>query len=183
MITTAEARLFLYNFIERCGTETYYTDTDSIVYRVKSLDPKDDPLFEFKNDYLGGLTNEIGRDWEILDFQAPGAKQYSFKKRNVVTGEIQTVTKLRGITLDMENASKFSHDTMARLTDEMLQNRENIRATSTEIVSVRPELRKHSYFRGIQTIIQEKKYRTVNGKGVLQSDGRVVPFGYSGIES
>lgn len=75
MITTAEARLFLYNFIERCGTETYYTDTDSIVYRVKSLDPKDDPLFEFKNDYLGGLTNEIGRDWEILDFQAPGAKQ------------------------------------------------------------------------------------------------------------
>lgn len=179
MITTSEARLKLFELMECAGASTFYTDTDSIVYHVEDL--AQDPLASFKNSYLGGLTDEIGADWEIIDFVAPGAKQYSILKRNVNTGEEKVVTKIRGFTLDPENKTKFTHEKFQNLVDEMIQNRQDPHAPKSEIISRRPEMKRHAAFGGIEPIVQEKRYRVCNRKGVLQDNGCVYPYGYSGI--
>ena len=52
--TTAQARLQLYNYLEKIGSRVMYADTDSIVFTVAKGEWE--PSL---GDYLGDLTDEV----------------------------------------------------------------------------------------------------------------------------
>ena len=52
--TTAQARLQLYNYLEKLGSRVMYADTDSIVFTVTKGEWE--PSL---GDYLGDLTDEV----------------------------------------------------------------------------------------------------------------------------
>ena len=73
---TAQARLKLYNEIEKLGKRVLYFDTDSIIYvSTDNLNEYDPTIGE----YLGDLTNEIDESDGnfIVEFVSAGPKNYA----------------------------------------------------------------------------------------------------------
>ena len=91
------ARVRLYELLDIVGMERLiYCDTDSVIYVQK----RGEPLLLTTGNYLGQLTNEIKDGWEIQIFIGLGAKNYAYCVKNLVTGEMEYVYKIRSITLN-----------------------------------------------------------------------------------
>ena len=88
--TTAYARLKLYDLLDLLQERILYYDTDSVVF-VHEPGKPEPPL----GDYLGDLTDELDGDY-ITTFVSGGPKNYAY-----VTNNGKSVTKIRGITLDL----------------------------------------------------------------------------------
>jgi hypothetical protein len=74
---TTQARLNLYDYLNRLGQSVLYCDTDSVVYVQKTAEPSKIPI----RDYLGDLTNDLqeyGCDSYIDEFISGGTKNYEF---------------------------------------------------------------------------------------------------------
>ena len=89
--TTAQARLKLYEALDRLQDRVLYTDTDSVIFKTgegqESLPT---------GRYLGQFTNETPRDW-IVEFVSGGAKNYGY-----LTHKGNTECKVRGFSLNYE---------------------------------------------------------------------------------
>uniref|UniRef100_A0A183CD84 DNA-directed DNA polymerase n=1 Tax=Globodera pallida TaxID=36090 RepID=A0A183CD84_GLOPA len=105
--TTSMARLKLLEYMqeaERNGGEILYTDTDSIFVMH---DRDVEPITTGK--YLGQMSEEYGGN-EIEEFCCGGAKQYGLKMRNMKTGDLDYVMKIRGITFDVDNHKTLHYE-------------------------------------------------------------------------
>lgn len=50
--------------------------------------------------YLGQLTREIEKGWEMELFIGLGSKNYAYRKRQISTGKVEDVMNIRGFTLN-----------------------------------------------------------------------------------
>jgi len=101
--TTANARLRLYDQLDRKSRDVMYCDTDSIIYKHNGANNL--PY----GDMLGEWTDELGGE-NIIKFVATGPKSYHYQ-----TDTGKTVTKVKGFTLHHKNAEKINAETMEQL--------------------------------------------------------------------
>ena len=160
--TTAQARLKLYSYLERLGKRALYADTDSVVFVSK----KGEDNLEL-GDYLGDLTDELPGG-TITHFVSGGPKNYAYKA--TIDGKTSTVCKVRGITLNFKNSLEINFDTVEHL---VTQEPEKRISTNTDFKIVRDKT--HSR---LLTTSQQKDYRVVFDKRIIQDDFKTIPFGY-----
>ena len=158
--TTAQARIKLYKVMRDLGRRVCYYDTDSVVYTVKEGE-WEPPL----GDHLGELTNELDdNDW-IVTFVSAGPKNYAYK-----THRGKTCCKVRGITLNFRTCEKVNFESMVDLVEKQddsiitVHNPHKIIRDNTERVIVSQP--------------QDKQYKIVYDKRVIQPDLDTLPYGY-----
>ena len=98
---TAQARLKLYEILEKLRSRVLYFDTDSIIYVHKP--DKWNPEI---GDRLGELTDEVP-DARIVKFVGMGPKNYGYEYVEK-DGKRKSMCKVKGLTLDY-NTSQLIH--------------------------------------------------------------------------
>jgi len=93
---TAGARIHLYRYLDRLGENSIYCDTDSVIY----IQPRDEPELIETGDKLGDMTSELRPTQYVSEFVSGGPKNYAYRVIDTVTGQSDTVCKVRGITLN-----------------------------------------------------------------------------------
>ena len=106
--TTTQARLKLYEYLERLGDRALYCDTDSCIYvsnnSLNAYEPPTDKL-------LGDLTNELacyGEGSYIESFVSAGPKFYAFLVRKPDGGTVE-ICKAKGITFNFTNSKLINY--------------------------------------------------------------------------
>lgn len=103
--TTAHARLHLYDAVSKLDKRVLYMDTDSVVFTHKP------GMWEPKlSSYLGDWTNEVSPGLKITEFTTCGPKNYSYTTKDITTGAVNSIVKVKGLSLttqavDMIDAS------------------------------------------------------------------------------
>jgi hypothetical protein len=97
--TTAHARIHLYDAVRKLDRRVVYMDTDSVVFNQSPgmWTPR-------LSSYLGDWTDEIPTGWQITDFTTCGPKNYSYTMKNLATGEVRDVLKVKGLRLSKQAA-------------------------------------------------------------------------------
>jgi len=98
---TAVARIHMYRYLERLRVNAIYCDTDSVIY----IQPRGETQLIETGDKLGDMTSELGPSQTINEFVSGGPKNYAYRVLGSVTGDSQTVCKVRDINLNY-NESK-----------------------------------------------------------------------------
>jgi hypothetical protein len=103
--TTCWARLHLYKFMQMVGPNLLYVDTDSIVFvhRQGNVTPA-------TGNFLGDLTNELKPGQFIREFVSLGPKSYAYQ-----TNDLQTVTKVKGFTINGQTEKIINFDNMVKM--------------------------------------------------------------------
>ena len=164
------ARVRLYELLGTVGMErVLYCDTDSVVYGQK----RDIPVLLTTGNYLGQLTNEIKDGWGMQIFIGLGAKNYAYGIKNVVTGEMEYVYKIRGITLNYRARQVIDFNHFYNLVTHKYESR--------QIFSPNNILRKAGY--KIVSKSQSKTHQEVNNKRRKlnpsnKEDYSTLPYGY-----
>lgn len=161
--TTAQARLKLYSYLERLCDRTLYADTDSIIFTARPGEWSP-PL----GDYLGDTTEETPGK-KILSFVTGGPKNYAYTVQDS-HGDIITCCKVKGITLNHKNSLDFNFDTIRNM----------ITSTGTSVDTVRNDytIARDSKMTEIITRKENKDYKLVFDKRILQRGLISVPYGY-----
>ena len=102
-MTTAQARIKLYDVLKRLGKRTLYCDTDSVIYG-------DDGTCDIATgNNLGQLKDEFNGDYAV-DFCSLGPKTYSYR---MLDGS--GCVKMKGFCLNYTNMQKINMDSMLGL--------------------------------------------------------------------
>jgi len=163
--TTAQARLQLYNYLEELGSRVMYADTDSIVFTV--AEGESEPSL---GDYLGDLTDEVPLN-NISHFVTAGPKNYAYKMENPDSAGIQTICKVRGITLNYKNGLSINFNTVR----DMVTN-----GKKDEVITVIDENKISRDQKNARIITKEecKDYEIVFDKRVIVDNYNTKPYGY-----
>jgi hypothetical protein len=108
---TTEARLKLYDYMNRLGQSVLYCDTDSVVYVQKTAKPSKIAI----GDYLGDLTDELqeyGSGSYIDEFISGGPKNYAFSVICLSTGKRTCKCKVKCITLNYDTSKVVNFNTL-----------------------------------------------------------------------
>ncbi|XP_062578112.1 uncharacterized protein LOC134240005 [Saccostrea cucullata] len=164
--TTAQARLKLYSYLEKLGDRTLYADTDSVIFTARTGEWSP-PL----GDYLGDMTDETP-DKKILSFVTGGPKNYAYTAQDQ-DGKISTCCKVKGITLNYKNSLDINFDTIKNM----------ITSSEAPVVTVRNnyKIARDSKTTELITRKENKEYKFVFDKRVLQSGLISVPYGYLNV--
>ncbi len=118
-LTTAHARLMLYELLEKLGDHVIYCDTDSVVFWscdddwIPPLGPYvDDLMYEINEGELCGTEQE---DF-ITDYVSAGPKFYAYH-----TSEHKTTIKCNSVTLNAKNAVLITKDTLVKLVKQLCE--------------------------------------------------------------
>ena len=160
-ITTAEARLVLYNYLDKLGDRVVYMDTDSIIYLTRPNDAYKVPL----GNYLGDMTDELDGA-RIDEFLSCGPKQYSY-----ICDDQTTCVKIRGFTLNSTSTKRLNFKTMKTLLFQWMKN------IPRSIDIVAPQIRR-TKDNQLVTRTYCKKYGVVYDKCRVLPSFLCVPFGY-----
>ncbi|XP_072400379.1 uncharacterized protein [Diabrotica undecimpunctata] len=109
--TTANARLRLYDMLDKLVEAVVYFDTDSVVYINDGLNTVE------TGELLGDWSDELPADDYIIEFFSTGPKSYTFK-----TKLGREVTKINGFTLNYENSLYLNRDVLVDIITEKLDN-------------------------------------------------------------
>ena len=105
---TTGARLKLYSYLDVLKERAMYCDTGSVIYVQKCGQP---PAVSC-GDKLGDMTNELGSDEHIEEFVSVGSNNYAFRIVKAIALEMNTVCKVRGITLNYAAAQLVNFDSI-----------------------------------------------------------------------
>ncbi|XP_057711360.1 uncharacterized protein LOC130928654 [Corythoichthys intestinalis] len=165
-MTTAHARLVMYEYLEKLQENVLYSDTDSLIYVVG---PGEEPLP--LGNYLGDLTDELAND-SIEEFVSAGPKSYAYQTRQTK----KTVIKVKGITQTYACSQRVNFDTIKDLVDGYVDHcgvgtPRTINTPQHIIVRDKKsfELRNKSF---------QKTFKVVYDKRRLLAGGKTLPFGY-----
>ncbi len=167
-ITTAWARLKLYEIMEQLQERVQYCDTDSVIYTINPDDVYQPPCGNF----LGQLTNELPPGCHITELIAAGPKNYAFLVFNPSTGQTTPQLKIRGFTLTHEMGLKLHIDEMRRMVRSLIEKgkRDKLELHFPKIV----RLKDHT----VVTKIVKKTYSVVFDKRRIMAHGNTLPWGY-----
>jgi hypothetical protein len=155
--TTANARLRLYEMLDKLGKSVAYYDTDSIVYI-------DDGKNTVKTGcLLGDWTDELGKGVWIIDWISTGPKSYCYKTN---TGKV--VCRIKGFTLNYETSEKINSDSM----NNILEYKDKKISTQYNRIT------RDSKTKELLNKIETKEFGFVYDKRVILETFDTVPFGY-----
>ena len=155
------ARLKLYQVLPDLGSRVCYYDTDSVIYTWTEGE-WEPPL----GDFLGQFTNVMDNgDW-IETFVAAGHKNYAYRTR-----ACKTCCKVRGITLAFRAAEKVNLESMVNMV-------ESGDPQASITVQKPHKIVRNVSDRTIQSCPQDKLYKIVYNKRVIQPDMSTLPYGY-----
>lgn len=92
-----------------------YVDTDSIIFIQNKYDKP--------GNYLGQLTDEFEPVWEIIWFIGLGPKKLCYRKRDISTGKVEDIMKIRGITLNYRARKEINFELLNNLVMEKSQKK------------------------------------------------------------
>ena len=162
VFTTSEARILLYQTLDKLGDNLLYCDTDSAIYKWCPGD------YEVElGDYLGCFTNELEGDGEFIQtFLSAGAKAYCYR-----TNLSNVVCKTKGIKLTHSAAKVLNFSTFNRL---IVQ-----KSDETPIVVEHRALHRNKQQYHIYSADKVKSFKMTNDKRVHNpNDYSSLPFGY-----
>ena len=163
--TTCQARLKLYELLEKLDRRVLYFDTDSVVYVSRQNEWEPDI-----GDYLGQLTNELEADNHIVSFVSGGPKNYGYKLAKPDKSGNLTYCKVRGITLNYRNHFLVNFDTMSQM----------VRKEGPSKVQVTDpyKINRNKKTVNIETKEEKKVYQVVYTKRVPIDNYDNVPYGF-----
>lgn len=165
--TTALARVHLYDYLEKLQTRCLYYDTDSVIYTC-AVNEQPLPL----SDYLGDLTDELadyGKDSYISEFVCSAEKSYSYIVK-IPNKPDTVVCKVKGITLNYENATKINFESMKKL----------VLSDQNSII----DLKKDAILRSVDSMVftteQKYKFKVNANKRIKIGDDKIEtrPYGF-----
>jgi hypothetical protein len=155
--TTANARLRLYEMLDKLGKNVAYYDTDSIVYI-------DDGKNTVKTGcLLGDWTDELGKGVWIIDWISTGPKSYCYK-----TNTDKVICKIKGFTLNYETSEKINSDSI----NNILEKKDS--KISTQYNRITRDTKTKELLNKIET----KEFGFVYDKRVILENFDTIPFGY-----
>ena len=168
---TCQARLRLYEDIERLQECVLYFDTDSLIFVTRPQDVYMPKLGSFLGDWTDELA-DYGPGSYITEFVSGGPKNYAFKVLCPTTGKTETVTKIRGFTLNYANSQHLNFNTLRNMVKLFVRNgcKEHVRVYISRI--------ERTANRKVVTRNTKKDYRIVYDKRVIRPDFTTVPFGF-----
>ena len=108
--TTAQARLRLYEYLDKLKERVLYYDTDSCVYVSHDYEEYEPELGNF----LGQMTDELdsyGKGSYIQTFISGGPKFYAMRILDP-TGKYHDICKIKGVSLNSSTADKINFDSI-----------------------------------------------------------------------
>jgi hypothetical protein len=119
------------------------------------------------------MTSELKPDEVISEVVCAGAKNYSYRTVNPMTGECRTVCKVRGITLNY-SASQLVN--FVKMKDMILNGDEN----DTVVVHTKHKMKRKKGKGGVNIVSEpeDKTYRVSFLKRRRLNDNTSLPFGY-----
>nr|XP_022305881.1 uncharacterized protein LOC111112600 [Crassostrea virginica] len=167
--TTCWARVKLYEVLQMLGERVLYFDTDSVIFVSRSGDVEPET-----GSFLGQLTSELEPSEYITEFVSGGPKNYAYR-----TSRGKEVCKIRGFSLNYMNSQKLNFPAMLELVTGPRHGEEN-EPTESNIVTVNPhKIVRHKQNQKIYTRSEEKAYKIVYEKRVIQQDTwNTLPYGY-----
>lgn len=166
-MTTAYARLTLYDLLDKLQERILYCDTDSVIFTshpgewVPPLGP-----------YLGELTDELndggsGEDDHITEFVSGGPKCYAY-----YTKQGKTQVKCKGVTLNDVNSKVVTHESLKGLVKAFVANRDARLVAESDTIK---RNKKRFHLRN-ETVV--KKVQVVYNKRRVLPDYTTLPYGY-----
>ncbi|XP_025163157.1 uncharacterized protein LOC112590523 [Harpegnathos saltator] len=181
--TTAQARLKLYEYLEKLDRRVLYYDTDSCTY-VSTGDPNE---YEPRTgNFLGDMTDELenhGQGSYIEAFISGGPKFYSYVVRTP-QGRTHEVCKVKGITLNFENSRYINFSSIKNLliagkiteNEKDDEREEDSRKTS---INLRFRAIRRTAFHDVVTRDESKSCKSVLLKRRFDNNtGHSLPYGY-----
>jgi hypothetical protein len=157
VFTTANARLRLYEMLDKLGKSAAYYDTDSIVYI-------DDGKNTVKTGcLLGDWTDELGKGVWIIDWISTDPRSYCYKTN---TGKV--VCKIKGFTLNYETSEQINSDSI----NNILEYKD--KKISTQYNRITRDTKTKELLNKIET----KEFGFVYDKRVILENFDTIPFGY-----
>ena len=160
--TTALARLKLYDVLDTLKETALYMDTDSVIYIHKK---GDDPLQHMVGEFLGNMTDEIGRGHYITEFVSGGPKNYAY-----TTSTGKQVWKIKGITQNYSTSKVINYDVIKAMITTNEEKRPII-LHDTAIV-------RNKYNMELRTVKTKKTYSYMYDKGHVDANLKAWPYGY-----
>jgi hypothetical protein len=166
--TTANARLRLYEMLDKLGKSVAYYDTDSIVYI-------DDGKNTVKTGcLLGDWTDELGKGVWIIDWISTGPKSYSYKTN---TGKV--VCKIKGFTLNYETSKKINSDSMNNILEKSSRAAPESKTNKDCKISTQyNRITRDTKTKELLNKIETKEFGFVYDKRVILKNFDTIPFGY-----
>lgn len=166
--TTSQARLKLYEHLEKLDRQVCYYDTDSVIYFHKP------GLYKIPvGDYLGDMTDELAKDYGsgsyIAEFCSGGPKTYGYRVFSTDTDEYKEVCKIKGLTLNLSTSRILNFISLKA----MIQNENE--TPSMEIIESRI---RRTGDRDIVTVIEKKNFKITGPKRKRDEDNDTIPHGY-----
>ena len=164
--TTAQARLRLYDALEKLDKRVLYMDTDSIIYHSREGQQMI-PTGRF----LGEFTNETPGD-SIAEFVTGGPKNYGYLTKNG-----KTECKVRGFSLNYETKQRLNYETMKK--NLLLELEDPLDKPRTITISIPDYFDRDQIQKKIKLTERVKQYKLVFDKRILDlSTKQSTPYGY-----
>jgi len=169
--TTAQARLSLYEYIEKLGERVLYFDTDSVIF----LSHTDRQEYNVPiGSYLGDMTDELeyGPGSYITEFVSGGPKNYGYLIKSGTDGKEHCVVKVKGFTLNYATASHVNFRSLRQMVKTFVQ------VTGEKSIKVVQHQIGRQADHSIVTKTTAKNYSVVYDKRVVQDDFTSLPYGF-----
>ncbi len=165
---TAQARLRLYDVLQKLGDRALYFDTDSVIY-IHKMNCWNPPI----GDYLGELKDETS-GVAITAFCSGGAKNYAYVLENG-----KSVCKIRGFTLNHRNSLILNFESMKTLITTPEETKKSTEDKTVYNIDDPYKIVRHNG--DLKTVSQHKQYRLVYDKRILVKDTlKTYPYGWQG---
>lgn len=173
--TTSQARLKLYEHLEKLDRQVCYYDTDSIIY-VHSPGLFKIPVGDLLGDMCDELAKDYGQGSYITEFCSGGPKTYAYRvfstsaaaKNEKDESNIKEVCKIKGLTLNLGTSRKLNFTSLKQ----MVLNSE---MASMQIMENRI---RRTADRDIVTVVDKKTFRVTGPKRKYAEDHDTLPHGY-----
>ena len=155
---TCQARLHLYQELEKLENRVLYFDTDSIIFVTRPGD-----YVPATGNYLGDFKNEISEGF-IQEFVSAGPKNYAYRLNNG-----KTKCTIKGFTQNYLASLKITFDEIKHIVCE--RQEEKIEVSQLKFT-------RDKKAQTVQTNIETKNYGFVYDKRVLFPDLSTLPYGF-----
>ena len=180
--TTAQARMKLYEHLEKLGRRLLYYDTESCIFVSR-----DDEAREYSpplGSLLGDMTDELksfGYGTYIKTFLIGGPKFYSFQAFCPGSGKIFESCKVKGISLNFMNSMRINLDSIRYLIEKYFDEQDGNESDEGGAIKLNFKAVRRMQTHEVVTRNETKTYCVVLKKRHFVKPDLSLPFGYKDV--